>query len=60
MSEREQQLFYVTMCSPGRAEGASDWNDYSAVQPFEPEEEIDQNFDEEGEPRPLDWFFNDN
>ncbi len=52
--------FYVTKCPPGRAEGADDWGDYNTMQPPYEEEEIDPNFDEEGNPRPLDWFFNDN
>ncbi len=59
MSEKNAPGFYVTVVPPGQAEGADSWNDYNDLPPPPYEEEIDQNFDEEGNPRPLDWFFND-
>lgn len=57
--------FYVTKCPPGRAEGADSWDTYmshGSERSFEPtyEPEIDQSLDENGNPQPLDWFFNDN
>ncbi len=60
----EQEGFYVTRYPPGRAEGAASWETYmshSTEQPTETDEpEIDYGFDEDGNPRPLDWFFNNN
>lgn len=57
------ERFYVTHCPPGRARGADDWGTYisqSRAGPPWPEELSDPNYDEDGDPRPLDWFFNDN
>ncbi len=54
--------FYLTRCPPGRAEGADSWGTYmnhGTLKTPEPEEEIDQGWDEDGNPRPLDYFFND-
>lgn len=60
----EQERFYVTRYPPGRAVGADSWDTYvchSTEQTFKIDEpEIDQSMDEDGNPRPLNWFFNDN
>ena len=58
-----EETFYVTKCPPGRAEGADSWDTYTCYGsklPKESEPEIDLSMDEDGNPRPLDWFFNDN
>lgn len=51
--------FYITICPPGNAAGASDWDAYADYGSPGMEDEIDPNYDEDGNPRPLDWFFND-
>lgn len=55
--------FYVTRLPPGRAEGSDTWNDYEQesatvdeLYDFETEE-IEEEFDVDGNVRPLDFFF---
>lgn len=60
---QEEGRFYVTKCPPGKAEGADSWGTYMShgtERSFPDEPEIDQSMDEDGNPRPLDFFFNDN
>lgn len=58
----EKELFYVIKCPPGNAVGSDSWETYISgglEHTHFPEEEIDQGFDEDGNPRPLDYFYND-
>ena len=55
--------FYVTVLPPGRAEGADSWSDCLREQEMdetfegEAEEYMDEEYDELGNLRPLDYFF---
>lgn len=52
--------FYVTTCPPGDAEGAGEWtvySDYGSTAEAEEAEEFNDDSDEEGNIRPLDYFF---
>ena len=52
--------FYVTKCPPGIAAGAEDLtatSDYGVQNVDENEFEVEQEFDAEGNLRPLDYYF---
>lgn len=56
-------MFYVTHLPPGKALGADRWNDYSNYGDVTVDEhegtidELDNEFDEGGHIRPLDYYF---
>lgn len=61
MSRRMESGFYVTVCPPGEAEGAGEfdaWLDYGAQGASDVISRLEDDvFDDEDELRPIDYFF---